>query len=163
MDRSDKQRIEGIVQRILDDFGDDRAINKTDLCNEPDKTAIIDVIDKLMKILYPGYYSDKLYKIYSLKNNMSVIIEDVIFHLKKQIMIVLRYCKKFPELTDAELEDKAMDITYEFMDKIPQIRDYLETEILLRAARMRSYFHTLDCMPYLYTVWHMSFVCWMCR
>ena len=54
MDRSDKQRIEGIVQRILDDFGDDRAINKTDLCNEPDKTAIIDVIDKLMKILYPG-------------------------------------------------------------------------------------------------------------
>ena len=37
------------------------------------------------------------------------------------------------------------------------------TEILLRAARMRSYFHTLDCMPYLYTVWHMSFVCWMCR
>ena len=132
MDRSDKQRIEGIVQRILDDFGDDRAINKTDLCNEPDKTAIIDVIDKLMKILYPGYYSDKLYKIYSLKNNMSVIIEDVIFHLKKQIMIVLRYCKKFPEL-------------------------------LLRAARMRSYFHTLDCMPYLYTVWHMSFVCWMCR
>jgi serine O-acetyltransferase len=99
MDRSDKQRIEGIVQRILDDFGDDRAINKTDLCNEPDKTAIIDVIDKLMKILYPGYYSDKLYKIYSLKNNMSVIIEDVIFHLKKQIMIVLRYCKKFPELT----------------------------------------------------------------
>ena len=129
MDRSDKQRIEGIVQRILDDFGDDRAINKTDLCNEPDKTAIIDVIDKLMKILYPGYYSDKLYKIYSLKNNMSVIIEDVIFHLKKQIMIVLRYCKKFPELTDAELEDKAMDITYEFMDKIPQIRDYLETDI----------------------------------
>lgn len=129
MDRSDKQRIEGIVQRILDDFGDDRAINKTDLCNEPDKTAIIDVIDKLMKILYPGYYSDKLYKIYSLKNNMSVIIEDVIFHLKKHIMIVLRYCKKFPELTDAELEDKAMDITYEFMDKIPQIRDYLETDI----------------------------------
>ena len=100
MDRSDKQRIEGYRQnqkrkRILDDFGDDRAINKTDLCNEPDKTAIIDVIDKLMKILYPGYYSDKLYKIYSLKNNMSVVIEDVIFHLKKQIMIVLRYCKKF--------------------------------------------------------------------
>ena len=71
MDRSDKQRIEGIVQRILDDFGDDRAINKTDLCNEPDKTAIIDVIDKLMKILYPGYYSDKLYKIYSLKNSIA--------------------------------------------------------------------------------------------
>ena len=158
MDRSDKQRIEGIVQRILDDFGDDRAINKTDLCNEPDKTAIIDVIDKLMKILYPGYYSDKLYKIYSLKNNMSVIIEDVIFHLKKQIMIVLRYCKKFPELTDAELEDKAMDITYEFMDKIPQIRDYLETDI--QAAFDGD--PAAGFMRYLYTVWHMSFVCWRC-
>lgn len=78
--------------------------------------------------------------------------------------------QKFPELTDAELEDKAMDITYEFMDKIPQIRDYLETDIQAAfdgdpaaGSKDESYFHTLDCMPYLYTVWHMSFVCWMCR
>ena len=129
MDGVRKQRIQGIVQNILKDYGDDRAINKTDLCNEPDKNAIIGVVDKLMKILYPGYYTDKLYKIYSLEHNMAVAIEDVIFHLKKQIMIVLRYCKTYPELDEEELEQKAVDITFRFMDKIPQIREYLDTDI----------------------------------
>lgn len=129
MDRSNKERVQSVVKLILDDYGDDRAINKTDLCNEPDKNAIIDVVGKLMKILYPGYYSDKVYRIYSLQNNMSVTIEDVIFNLKKQIMIVLRYCKAFPELSDAELEDRAMDITFRFMEKIPEIRAYLDTDI----------------------------------
>lgn len=129
MDRCSDDRVESVVQLILDDYNDDKAINKTDLCNEPDKDAIIDIVEKLMKILYPGYYSDKLYKIYSLKNNMSATIEDVIFHLKKQIMIVLRYCKSFPELSDAELEEKAKEITFEFMEKIPLIREVLETDV----------------------------------
>ena len=103
MDRSDKQRIEGIVQRILDDFGDDRAINKTDLCNEPDKTAIIDVIDKLMKILYPGYYSDKLYKIYSLKNSRQI----------KQVLQKIYLIGKNGSIKDGK--EKKRDYYYEYM------------------------------------------------
>ena len=59
------KRVEIIVENILKDYESDREINKIDLHNEPDKEAIIDIIDKLMKILYPGYYSDKVYKLYS--------------------------------------------------------------------------------------------------
>lgn len=122
-------RIEDIVQMILGDYEDDRAINKTDLYNQPDKEAIIDVVEKLFKILYPGYYSDKVYKIYSLKNNMSATIEDVIFHLKKQIMIVLKYCNIYPDFSEAELDERAKEIAFDFMGKIPQIRAYLDTDI----------------------------------
>lgn len=129
MRNTDMDRVEGIVQRILDDYTDERAVNKTDLYNQPDKKAVIDIIGKLLKILYPGYYSDKVYKIYSLKNNMSAAIEDVIFHLNKQIMIVLKYCSTYPAYTDCELDEKAKNITFDFMEKIPQIRAYLDTDI----------------------------------
>lgn len=129
MSRLNEDRVEDIVQMILDDYTDERVVNKTDLYNQPDKKAVIDIVGKLLKILYPGYYSDKVYKIYSLKNNMSATIEDVIFHLNKQIMIVLKYCGTYPEYTDCELDEKAKNITFDFMEKIPQIRAYLDTDI----------------------------------
>lgn len=129
MNRLNEDRVEDIVQLILGDYIDDRAINKTDLYNQPDKKAIIDIVEKLLKILYPGYYNDKVYKIYSLKNNMSATIEDVIFHLKKQVMVVLKYCGTYPACTDRELEEKSQSITFDFMEKIPQIRAYLDTDI----------------------------------
>ena len=106
-------RIDDIVNLILDDYEGERTINKIDIYNQPDKEAIANVINKLMKILYPGYYSDKVYKIYSLKNNMSATIEDVIFHLNKQIAIVLKYCEVYPDMSEAELDDMAKELSQE--------------------------------------------------
>ena len=129
MGKLNEDRVADIVQLILGDYEDERVINKTDLYNQPDKKAIIDIVDKLLKILYPGYYNDKVYKIYSLKNNMSATIEDVIFHLNKQIMIALKYCNTYPKCKDNELDEKSQNITLDFMEKIPQIRAYLDTDI----------------------------------
>ncbi len=129
MSKISENSVECIVQNILDDYEDGRAINKIDIYNQPDKKAILDIIQKLFKILYPGYYSDKVYKIYSLKNNMSATIEDVIFHLNKQIMIVMRYCHTYPEYSDDQLEEMAHKITYDFMGRIPEIREALDTDL----------------------------------
>ena len=123
------KEIGDIVDLILSDYDDERSVNKIDIFNQPDKAAIIDVVDKLLKILYPGYYSDKVYKIYSLKNNMSATIEDVIFHLKKQIMIVMKYCDEQSDVSEQELDEKARVMTLSFMKKIPYIREILETDI----------------------------------
>ena len=123
------EEISEVVDLILSDYDDDRTVNKIDINNQPDKRAIVDVVEKMMKILYPGYYSDKVYKIYSLSNNMAATIEDVIFHLKKQTMIVLKYSNREKFVTEQELEDKAKKITLEFMRKIPSIREIIETDI----------------------------------
>ena len=121
MVRDVENGIQNIVDLIISDYEDDRTVNRIDIGNQPDKKAIVDVLEKLLKILFPGYYTDKVYKIYTLKNNMSAAIEDVIFHLNKQISIVLKYQGR-----DDEESEK---ITLEFMSKIPQIRSMLETDI----------------------------------
>ncbi len=118
---NDENRIDEVVNMILSDYEDERTVNHIDICNQPDKKAIVDVVEKLLKILYPGYYSDKVYRIYTLKNNMSATIEDVIFHLNKQISIVLKYQGK----DDSESEK----ITLDFMSRIPRIRKTLETDV----------------------------------
>lgn len=129
MSKLNEESVEGIVQLILGDYEDDRAINKRDVNNQPDKQSIIDIIDKLLKIIYPGYYSDKVYRIYTIKNNISATIEDVIFNLKKQIMMVYKYGNAYAELSDVELDEKAQHVTLQFMEKIPQIREYLDTDL----------------------------------
>lgn len=129
MGQNQDKEISEVVELIIADYDDNRSVNKTDIYNQPDKDAIIDIISKLLKILYPGYYSDNVYKIYSLKNNMSVTIEDVIFHLTKQIMIVLKYCNKSEGISEEELEKKGKIMALDFMRKIPYIRSMLETDI----------------------------------
>lgn len=121
--------ISEVVNLILSDYEDDRTINKIDISNQPDKEAIIDVVEKMMKVLFPGYYSDRVYKIFSLKNNMSATVEDIIYHLNKQIMIVLKYVNNENVIDEQELEKQAMCITLQFMRKIPKIREVLETDV----------------------------------
>ena len=123
------KEIGDVVDLILADYEDERVLNKIDIYNQPDKAAIIDVVEKLMKILYPGYYSDKVYKVYSLRNNMSATVEDVIYHLNKQIMIVMKYGRTADAVSDEQLEIEAEKITLEFMKKIPSIRAVLETDV----------------------------------
>lgn len=123
------KRTETAVNRILKSYEDKKEINGIDIANQPDKKAIIEIINKLLKILYPGYYSDRIYRQYSLKNNMAATIEDVIFNLNKQIFYVCKYGNAFVELSDEELKEKVADITFAFIDKIPEIREILETDI----------------------------------
>lgn len=127
MERSVDTEIEEVVGLIISDYQDDRSVNKVDVYNQPDKKAIYDIVEKLLRIIYPGYYSDKVYKVYSVKNNISATIEDVIYNLNKQVGIVLKYHNIGDGSTD--IEQKARNITLDFMRKIPAIRAVLETDI----------------------------------
>ena len=70
-----KYEIDDIVTKILDDYNDDRIINKVELFDQPDKEVIIEMIDKLMKIIYPGFFREKVYRYYNVKNRLAVLLK----------------------------------------------------------------------------------------
>ena len=108
------KRTEETVNKILKSYEDTKEINEIDIDNQPDKKAIIEIIHKLLKILYPGYYSDRIYRQYSLKNNMAATIEDVIFNLNKQIFNVCKYGNVFVELSEDELNLNSASAEFKF-------------------------------------------------
>lgn len=126
---TENQKAQEIVSLILKDYEDDRQINKRDMRNQPDKTVIIDVVEKMMKIFYPGFYGDKIHKTYNLDNQMAVLIEEVLYNLKQQILVVYKYCDVYPEYSYHDRVEKASDVVYQFMKKVPEIRDYLNDDI----------------------------------
>ena len=63
---------EEILDSILADYELDRTIDKMeDFYDQPNKEVIIDIIEKLLKIIYPGYYRDRAYKSYHANHHLS--------------------------------------------------------------------------------------------
>ncbi len=119
-----EQQIEGIVDSILEDYCHNRDIDKMDLFQLPDKAVIIDMIGKLMRIVYPGSARDKSYRIYNARHNLSMLIEDVMYNLNKQITIVLK-----SRLEEAEAAEQAQQISLAFFRAIPGVRAVAQTDV----------------------------------
>ncbi len=112
-----EQQIEGIVDSILEDYLQGRDIDRIEPFRHPDKDVVIDIIDKLRRIVFPGYFLEKTYRIYNAKHNLSMLIEDVMFNLNQQIALVLR---------DTE---KSQEICLEFFRSIPKVRALVQTDL----------------------------------
>ena len=119
-------RIQQLADSILDDYGNDRIIDRLEMFTQPDRQIIEELIGKLLRLVFPGYYRDYTYRIYNPKNNLSALIEDVAFHLNRQISIALRGTE---QEKDADVERDAEDITAAFLEKLPEIRAYVETDL----------------------------------
>lgn len=116
-------QIEQVVDQILSDYGLGRDIDKIDLFRHPDKEIITDMILKLLRIVYPGYSRDKSYRIYNAKHNLSMLIEDVMYNLNRQILLVLQVAG----VEDAE--NKAQELCLAFFAEIPGIRALVQTDV----------------------------------
>ena len=121
--------MEGIVSVILSDYKKERTIDQLDLYNQPQKDSIIDIIEKLLRIVYSGYFRDRSYKFYNVENGFAVQIEDAMFCLNKQIDRVLRYKPEYKEAQEEEVTEEAQRIAVAFFKKIPTIREYVEGDL----------------------------------
>ena len=120
-----EEQIENVVDTILEDYRNGRDIDKIDFSRHPDKEIVIDIIHKLQRIVFPGYFRDRSYRIYNAKHNLSMLIEDVMFNLNRQIMLILQARGEKPETA----EEKAQSICLEFFRAIPQVRCVIQTDV----------------------------------
>lgn len=117
-----EQQIEGIVDGILGDYRNGRDIDRLDPFSHPDKEVVIDIITKLLRIVYPGFSRDKSYRMYNARHNLSMLIEDVMYNLNKQIAIALQGQAEDPE-------GRAQEISIRFFRAIPGIRAVVQTDL----------------------------------
>ncbi len=122
-------KINSLVEGLLKDYSQGKDIDKDNTFDQPDKEAVIDILYKLRKIIYPGYFRNKSFKVYTVRNDISMLLEDVIFNLIKQISIVLKYNPQFENADEMTIGEKAEEITFEFLSKLPMIREYIETDV----------------------------------
>ena len=64
-----------------------------------------------------------------LRLSIASMTEDVAYHLNKQISLALHFDERFKGLSEDEIRLVAEDYTVQFMKKLPEIREYLDTDI----------------------------------
>ena len=124
-----ENKIESLVNLIKDDYRQNRVIDKLDIFQQPSKGGIIKILNKLQSIMYPGYFRNNVYKFYTIGNNMSMLLEDALFNLIKQTNLVLKQDMRYKEMPADKIEKISREKIMIFMDKIPLIREYLNTDI----------------------------------
>ena len=122
-------RIQSVTNRILKDYQNGRDIDNMNVFNQPDSTAVIDIVNKLLNILFPGYYRPREFRSYNYDSRIAVVIEDVIYNLQKQIAIALRFKEEYAAETDFELRMSAEELAIDFLDRIPHIRALVNTDM----------------------------------
>ena len=119
-----EQKIEGVVDTILADYQSQRDIDQIDIFRHPDKDVVVELIEKLRRIIFPGYFRDKNYHIYNAKHSLSMLIEDVMFNLTGQIELVLRGSG----LGD-QAREQAQELCVAFFRRIPEVRAMVDTDL----------------------------------
>ena len=112
-----EKEMERIVDLILEDYQAGRDIDRIDLFKQPDRDIVIDIVHKLRRIIFPGYFTEKSYRIYTAKYNLSMLMEDVMFNLSRQVGIVMQD------------KNRAEEICLEFFQSIPQVRALVQTDL----------------------------------
>ena len=143
-------QIESLVDTILSDYQKGRDIDKMDLKRHPDKEVVIDMIGKLLRIVYPGYTREKGYRMYNTKHSLSMLMEDVMYNLNKQITLILQ-----TGMDDSDAKVRAQEISLEFFRRLPQVRATVQTDVEAAYAgdpAATSTDEIIFCYPGLYAI-----------
>lgn len=124
-----EKRIRKLSNDILKDYGKERAIDKMNVFSSPDMDTVVDILNKLQRILFLGYFRNKSYRFYTAENNLQTLVEDVLFNLTKQISMFLRYLPEYKDSDYHTVMDKAQETALEFLSRIPRIRELIDTTL----------------------------------
>ena len=120
-----ESRIAGVVDTILSDYQGSRDIDQMDIFRHPDKDVVVELIGKLRRIIFPGYFREKNYHIYNARHNLSMLIEDTMFNLIQQITLVLQGSG----MDSGAAEEQAKQLCLTFFEQVPCIRAMVQTDL----------------------------------
>ncbi len=130
---SNERTIEGSIARLtatlLADYSQGRHIDRIEPFSQPDRDVIVTILNKLKRLLFPGYFRDPSYRVYSMHHSLCALMEDVAYHLGKQIAIALRCGASVDAEKAEELDAQAQELTVQFLERLPEVRALLETDL----------------------------------
>lgn len=122
-------QVNDIVHLVLKDYEKGRDIDNTNVFNQPDRKVVADILRKLLRIIFPGYYRTENMRFYNLSHSISMLVEDVMYNLSKQMTIAFRYREDCRDLPENILYERASCTAIAFFQRIPKIRDYVESDL----------------------------------
>ena len=117
--------MEQAVEAILADYREGRTIDKMDVLRRPNRDAIIDIIKKMRRIVFPGYYRDGSCKSLNTRNTLAALLEETSASLMEQIAL----CLEVDGCEENAAQEAARKMVVAFFSRIPHVRQMLQLDL----------------------------------
>ena len=121
--------ISKIVKKIIEKYDSGAMPANIDRPRQPSKTAIIEIINSLQKLVFPGYFETKKLSGEYIEYYVGELVENVKYNLEKQMIYAFRCCNEGSALPEEEKARIAAEKTGAFLETIPKIQEYLDTDV----------------------------------
>ncbi len=129
MNELEFNEVEQVVEIVMDDYNKKREIDGMTMFHQPDQDKVVEIDNKLLRIFFPGFYRDEVYKIFNMRHTLAALVEDVMFNLQKQVTIALKNEPSYAQSSENDVRKKAKEITIAFMKQVPRMREYIDTDL----------------------------------
>ena len=117
-----------LADRLVASYEQVGAINHLDGKNLPSKRVIADLTVDLLRLLFPGFFDEKLIHSSEIRSTTAALLETTLRSLEAEIGKSLEYNPP-SELPKKSLRSAAHSLTLEFLDSLPRIREILQTDV----------------------------------
>lgn len=125
----DHKEVKNIADKLVATFDDEKGINFIDVSNLPVRDRIIEILELLLEVLFPGYTGKRRVT----RANVKFIVGDILCQveekLTRQIEKALRHQCRKENCSNVNCFVNAADITDTFLNKLPDIREVLKTDV----------------------------------
>lgn len=124
------KKIENIVQNILQDVKKEHSEREIVSHTQPDKEAIQKTVEDIIFVLFPAHFgSRKKISEFAVKYEIGAVIESIYTSLASQITRVLRHHPDYKKKSKSIRKYKAIELAAQFLDRLPEMREYLKTDV----------------------------------
>jgi serine O-acetyltransferase len=116
-----------LTERLLASYNDVGGINHMDGKNLPSKNVIAEITVDLLRLLFPGFFDDKLMhssEIGAVTNNR---LESILQRLENEIRKSLEYAQP-AHIAGVAAPEMAHKLTCQFLGNLPRVRELLNTD-----------------------------------
>ncbi len=130
IDNKYRSEIPEIVNQAIKSCSEKGCFDHLEAAVIPSKESIIEIIDLIKDILFPGYFGDQTVDRNTLSYHLGNEITELFSKLSKQITnSIIHECERYEEDCN-ECIDRGHEETLKFLRKIPEIRSMLASDII---------------------------------
>ena len=127
--KATNQRIQNLVEEITRTYEGDSGINFIDTSNLPVHAEIVEILDLLVELLFPGYTGRRTVT----KSNVSFVVIDILYHvyteLCEQIERAFKYRCRMDKCDGCDCREMAEETAEYLLGQLPKIRELLKDDV----------------------------------
>lgn len=121
--------IKTLVARILDSYAACPVTKSIDHEGRINGDMVNQILEQIRKVIFPGYFEVQSLKSTTIEYHLGELLENIQYQLTRQVMRALSQSGRYIDCSYHERMNAASEMVTAFLDKIPELRRVLATDV----------------------------------